>query len=95
MALQFNTISEITSKIMQLNLKVHVIRLWITTTHKHKLTFTLNTIATELQDPSFHIDIFNIRTFEQLKIIPILMRQNFWVKIKCDSINYILNEQYY
>ncbi|KAK4733800.1 hypothetical protein R3W88_008061 [Solanum pinnatisectum] len=38
------------------------------TIHKHKITFTLNTKVTEIQDPSFHMHIFNIRTFEQLTI---------------------------
>ncbi|KAK4707423.1 hypothetical protein R3W88_033024 [Solanum pinnatisectum] len=93
MALQFYTISEITSKSMQWNLKVRGDRIhaslrkfiikhfreslyelgvyqmnYFTTTHKHKLTFTLNTKVTKIQDPSSLKDIFNIRTFEQLTI---------------------------
>ncbi|KAK6784116.1 hypothetical protein RDI58_017570 [Solanum bulbocastanum] len=32
--------------------------------HKHKLTFTQNTIVTEIEDSSFHWDVFELRTFE-------------------------------
>ncbi|KAH0693272.1 hypothetical protein KY290_021467 [Solanum tuberosum] len=39
-----------------------------TTTHKHKLNFTVTTNVKEIQDPSFHMDIFNIRTFDKLTI---------------------------
>ncbi|KAH0773448.1 hypothetical protein KY290_010585 [Solanum tuberosum] len=38
------------------------------TTHKHKLNFTVTTNVKEIQDPSFHMDIFNIRTFDKLTI---------------------------
>ncbi|KAH0650218.1 hypothetical protein KY284_030130 [Solanum tuberosum] len=38
----------------------------LTTTHKHKLNFTVTTNVKEIQDPSFHMDIFNIRTFDKL-----------------------------
>lgn len=39
-----------------------------TTPHKHKLNFTVTTNVKEIQDPSFHMDIFNTRTFDKLTI---------------------------
>ncbi|XP_075078433.1 replication protein A 70 kDa DNA-binding subunit B-like isoform X1 [Nicotiana tabacum] len=38
-----------------------------TTTHKLKLTFTQKTFVEETNDPSFHMNIFNLRPFHQLK----------------------------
>ncbi|KAH0674584.1 hypothetical protein KY284_025671 [Solanum tuberosum] len=37
-----------------------------TSKHKHRLIFTKNTIVTELHDSLFHMNIFNLRTFDQL-----------------------------
>nr|XP_009776561.1 PREDICTED: uncharacterized protein LOC104226310 isoform X1 [Nicotiana sylvestris]XP_009776562.1 PREDICTED: uncharacterized protein LOC104226310 isoform X1 [Nicotiana sylvestris]XP_009776563.1 PREDICTED: uncharacterized protein LOC104226310 isoform X1 [Nicotiana sylvestris] len=37
-----------------------------TTTHKLKLTFTQKTFVEETNDPSFHMNIFNLRPFHQL-----------------------------
>ncbi|XP_015163399.1 uncharacterized protein [Solanum tuberosum] len=37
-----------------------------TSTHKHRLIFTQNTIVTEISDALFHMNIFNLRTFDQL-----------------------------
>ncbi|XP_019246556.1 PREDICTED: uncharacterized protein LOC109226217 [Nicotiana attenuata] len=37
-----------------------------TTTHKLKLTFTQKTFVEETNDPSFHMNIFNLRHFHQL-----------------------------
>ncbi|KAK4707084.1 hypothetical protein R3W88_033382 [Solanum pinnatisectum] len=36
--------------------------------HKHKLIFTQNTIVTKLEDSSFHMDVFKLRTFEEVEI---------------------------
>ncbi|KAG5606904.1 hypothetical protein H5410_028396 [Solanum commersonii] len=130
MALQYNTITEITNNSMNWNLKVRVIRFWTTpdkykpdipysmelilqdekgdrihasidkytikyfrdkiydhglyrmkyfviasyhskfksNSHKHKLIFTQNTIVTKLEDSSFHMDVFKLRTFDEVAI---------------------------
>ncbi|KAH0757749.1 hypothetical protein KY290_021242 [Solanum tuberosum] len=36
--------------------------------HKHKLIFTQNTIVTKLEDSSFHMDVFKLRTFNEVAI---------------------------
>ncbi|KAM3285211.1 hypothetical protein P3S67_024010 [Capsicum chacoense] len=39
-----------------------------TTTHKHRLIFIKTTSVEKITDPSFHMDIFNLRPFDQLTI---------------------------
>ncbi|KAG5609535.1 hypothetical protein H5410_020816 [Solanum commersonii] len=36
--------------------------------HKHKLTSTQSTIVTEIEDSSFHMDVFKLRSFEEVEI---------------------------
>jgi len=37
-----------------------------TTAHNLRLTFTQKTFVEETNDPSFHMNIFNLRSFDQL-----------------------------
>ncbi|WMV42085.1 hypothetical protein MTR67_035470 [Solanum verrucosum] len=77
MALQYNTIFEITNNSMNWNLKVHIIRFW-TVPNKYKpdipyimeliLQDEKNTIVTESEDSSFYMDVFKLRTFEEVEI---------------------------
>ncbi|KAH0747929.1 hypothetical protein KY290_027161 [Solanum tuberosum] len=77
MALQYNTISEITNNSINWNLKVRVVRFW-TTPDKYKpdipysmeliLQDEKNTIVTKLEDSSFHMDVFKLHIFDEVAI---------------------------
>ncbi|KAM3340295.1 hypothetical protein P3S68_030165 [Capsicum galapagoense] len=49
-----------------------------TTTHKHSLIFIKMTSIEKITDPSFHMDIFNLRPFDQLIIHHIVDDTTFW-----------------
>ncbi|XP_019241683.1 PREDICTED: replication protein A 70 kDa DNA-binding subunit B-like [Nicotiana attenuata] len=56
-----------------------------TTTHHLRLTFTQKTFVEETNDPSFHMNIFNLRPFDNLRINKMSMRQNCVTKIWINS----------